>query len=231
MDSALLDVIGIAVIGGGALFIAMWLWTTRVEMPRDAERLRVRLYMPRRYAVNQGWQVWEQPGGQAGDPPWSGLLTKWRAHGRVVLAVNGSRSGHDFCGLWMWTSDPDDGKRFWTVLGLLLPRAYRVELSVWPRPGRRARRAELTGDTDADFERRFRVRWDPGETGWTARQLLTPELRAALLSGEAYPQWKLGDRYLSTSSHWMSGEELDAAASALIVVADHLPSSPAGTMG
>ena len=104
MDPAWLGVIGIAVGGAGVLMFAMWLWDKRVTGPRDAERLRTRLYMPRRYAINQGWQVWEQPGGYAGDRPWSGLLAQ-QVRGRggldyqALLAVNGSRQGHDFYGL------------------------------------------------------------------------------------------------------------------------------------
>ena len=231
MDSALLGVIGITVIIVGALMLAMWQWDKHVTTPRNAERLRARLAEPRVYAAHQGWQVLEYPAGYTGDRPLPGLLAQ-QVRGRqyqVLLAVNGSRAGHDIYGLWMRSSNTEGMDLFSTVFGLLLPRAYRVELSVWPRPRWRARRAGLTGDTDTDFESGFRVRWDPGETGWTAHELLTPELRAALLSGEAYPRWKLSDRYLGATSPWMSGGELDAAVNALIVVAGHLHPSPAGS--
>jgi hypothetical protein len=49
-----------------------------------------------------------------------------------------------------------------------------------------------------------------------------------LLSGEAYPEWRLSGRYISVRTFgWMRGDEFDAVVNGLIVVINCLSSSSA----
>jgi len=231
------DVFVVSIIVSAAMFAAL-VWWTRLTGQREQARLQGRRFETGRYAAAQGWQVWEDPGGDTGDRPWSGLLaqrSRGLGHGWVTMAVEGSRSGHSVCGLWTTYTDGEGNPYFCTTCGLLLPHAYQTGLSVQQRylqplirPARH--RGGLTGD--AEFERRFRVRWDSRGTGWAAGELLTAELRAALLSGEAYPEWSLSGRYISVRKFgWMRGDEFDAVVNALIVVINRLhPSSDAAAV-
>jgi hypothetical protein len=225
------DVIVVSVIVSAAMFAAL-MWWTRVTGQREQARLQGRKFETGRHAAAQGWQVWEHPGGDTGDRPWSGLLAqrgRGLGHGWVTMAVEGSRSGHSVYGLWITRTDGEGDPYFDTTCGLLLTHAYQTELSVEQRHLRplirfAPHRGGLTGD--AEFECRFRVRCDSHGTGWTAGELLTAELRAALLSGEAYPEWSLSGRYISVRKFgWMRADEFDAVVNALIVVIDRLPPS------
>jgi hypothetical protein len=188
----------------------------------------------RGYAEALGWQVWEREDADAAGRPWSGLRAQWhrRKNGPwVVTAVEGSQSGYRGYGLWTMAWDQEGGESFGTVCGLLLPRAHPGTLSVRPRRLTRLapHRGELTGD--AQFERRFRVRWEPGEPGETAAAALSPQLRAALLSGQAPGNWRLSGRWLSTGRFgWMPPDEFGRLVDALIVVAGYLPSAPAAAV-
>ena len=130
------DVIVVSIIGSAALF-AVLMWWTRVTGQRRQALLQGRKFETGRYAAAQGWQVWENPGGDTGDRPWSGLLAQWsRGPGRgwwVTMAVEGSRSGHGVCGLWTTHTGGEGDPYFYTTCGLLLPHAYQTELSVQRR--------------------------------------------------------------------------------------------------